>query len=130
LLFCIASTYILHRSSICIQLTTCLPPPNIVARPNFNGFLNSAKAPPSLLNTIPVRNITSRLFKSITGSMLPSHCSHVLPKKELSCGAVSTNGFGLGTTGSGPYQPTADELITAFILFGIVHRFGIGFWLY
>jgi hypothetical protein len=112
-----ACRYIRQISSICIQLMTCLPFPNTAAIPPFNGLINSFSAPPSALRTIPVLNFTNRFPNWLTGSILSSHCLQVSPKNALSAGSVSTNGRGLGITGSAPYQPMAEELITAFTWF-------------
>ena len=60
-----ASIYRRQRSSIWIQLIICFPFPSMPAIPNLTGLLNSGKAPPSLLNTIPVRRMTSLLPSSV-----------------------------------------------------------------
>src|SRR6266581_3512499 len=108
-----------------IQLITCLPFPKIVASPNLNGFLNSFKAPPSLLITTPVRNFTNRFPREKTGSTLASHAWQVVPRKSSAGGSVSINGyfsvpFPAGRVRDGlPYQPIPEADITAFTLFVI-----------
>src|SRR4051812_27990748 len=104
-------------SSICIQLITWLPEPNIAAMPAFKGFLNSAKAPPALLNTMPVRSFTNLLPSALTGSMLSSQIRHVSPKKSDDGSSFSVKPFLREAEVSDPYQPIADEDTTAVTLF-------------
>jgi hypothetical protein len=49
---------------------------------NSKGFLNSTKAPPSLLKTIPVLKMTNLFPKAFTGAMLSSQALQVFPKKS------------------------------------------------
>src|SRR5688572_14586374 len=103
----------------------CLPLPRIVASPNRKGFLNSDKAPPSLLKTIPVRNLTNRLPIKAGGSILASHRLQVSPRKSSAGGSVSIKGFFIvpfiseRTEAGVPYQPIPDALITAFTLLSV-----------
>src|SRR5690242_20486115 len=97
-----------QRSSTCIQLNICVPFPRIAATPNFNGFLNSMKAPPSLLNTIPCRKIISLFPNAETGDKLSSHCLQVSPKKSWDEGSFSIKPLCLEIFVSAPYQPIPD----------------------
>ena len=111
-LFSIAAMYIRQRSSICIQLITCLPLPKIPAIPNFMGFKNSAIAPPSLLSTIPVLNLQTLMFSASAVSMLCSQSLQVSPKK-LSAG-FSSSVKKWPAVLSSPYHPMADALTMHF----------------
>src|SRR5204863_3305140 len=107
-------------SSIWIQLITCLPFPKIVEKPNRNGFLNSGNAPPSLLRTTPERSLTRRLPRSVTGSILASHCRHVVPKKSSAAGSSSLHELSppaFSEYGPSPYQPMPEALMTALTWF-------------
>src|ERR1700743_207225 len=92
----------------------------MAATPNLTGRLNSTRAPPSLLSTIPVRIITSLFPMVATGAIDSSHRRQVSPRKSVAAGAVSTKGVGFGMEGSGPYQPMAEALMTTPTLFGII----------
>src|SRR5665647_470574 len=111
-----ASHYILHRSSICIQLIVLFPFPNIAATPKRKGILNSLNAPPSLLNTIPVRSFTNLIPNADTGSELASQRRQVSPRKSLAGKSVSKKpSFLRSGSESSPYQPMADEETKVFI---------------
>ena len=60
----------------------CLPLPKILAMPYLSGFLNSANAPPSLLNTIPILTLAVLISNAVIGFKASSHCRQVSPKKS------------------------------------------------
>jgi len=68
---------------------------------------------------MPMRMMTSRLPSAVTGAMAASQRRQVSPRKSSMGGSDSSKGRGFGMEGSGPYQPMADELITACTLLGV-----------
>jgi len=73
--------------------------------------MNSNKAPPAGVKTIPIRSVTTRIPNLSIAAALRSHSLQVAPKKSALEGASSENPS-VTVAVSGPYQPIAEAFTT------------------
>jgi len=70
------------------------------ATPNCTGRLNSARAPPVWLSTMPMRMMTSRLAECGDGSVRLPSAGQVSPRKSSMGGSDSSKRAGIRMEGS------------------------------